>query len=143
MRCLLCLAAITLLLSCGRDGYEHATIAGDSQTRVRVLNDSPIIQAALTQALQVLEEHKRGLGSRASDKRLTTFLASRPGKLYWKLKDDLREEPGYYVSGQTRFKILFESSVFPFNKVEFESGPWKGRIGWISKDSFYDARTAW
>jgi hypothetical protein len=140
---LLSLSAVANLLSCSSDQYEHGEISGDSEERVRVLNDSPVLQAALAQALDVNEDYKRGLASTHSDERLATFLESKPGKLYWKLRDDLRGEPGYYVPGQTRFKILFESSVFPYDKVEFESGPWKGRIGWISKDSFYDARTAW
>jgi hypothetical protein len=51
------------------------------------------------------------------------------------------KEPGFDVPGQTRFKILFESDVLLYSKVEFESGTLKGQVGWLSRGAFHDGRT--
>ena len=129
------------LLQCSSDGYQHATISGDSRTHAHVLYDSPAIQSMVDQALQTEQTYIRGLGSPDPSKRLTTFLESAPGKLYRKLGDDMGREPGYDVPGQTRFKILFESDALPYSKIEFERGPFKGQVAWLSRQSFDAPRT--
>ena len=39
------------------------------------------------------------------------------------------------------FKILFESDVLLYSKVQLESGPFKGQVGWLSRGAFHDGRT--
>jgi hypothetical protein len=139
----MCVFSALGLSQCSSDGYQHAAISGDSQAYALVLYDSPTVQSMVDQALHVEQEHIRGLGSPDKSVRLTTFLESRPGKLFWKLADDMGKEPGFDVPGQTRFRILFESNVLPYSKVEFERGPFKGRVGWLSRGSFDDPRTGY
>ena len=137
----LCLISVTVgLVNCG-DGYQHFTLHGGPQSRVRVVNDSPLVAAMVQHALDEEREYFRGLSSPKESERLATFLQSGPGKLYNKLKNDFQRAPGYDVPGQTRFKLLFESNVLPYSKVEFDSGPVKGQIGWMSRADFDDTRT--
>ena len=130
---------ILCISGCSSDTYEHATVSGDSRTTVNVLYDSPAVQKMVDQALETERQYHRGLSD--PDKRLATFLESSPGKLYAKLRIDMPKEPGYEVPGQTRFKILLESDILPYSKVEFEDGPFKGQIGWLSRAAFVDGRT--
>jgi len=117
------------LSQCRSDRYEHATISGDSRTRAHVLYDSPRLQSIVDQALQAREERKRDF--------------FRTDNFVQRAADDMRKEPGYEVPGQTKFKILFESDTLLYSKVEFESGPFKGQVGWLSRGAFHDGRTGW
>jgi hypothetical protein len=94
------------------------------------------------QALQTEREYMNGLSSANEKEKLSTFLESRPSKVYRKLASDMGKEPGYDVPGQTRFRILFESNVVPYTNVIFTDGPFKGQTGWLSRASFSDPRTA-
>jgi hypothetical protein len=138
---LLCALCVLELSQCTSDGYQHATISGDSQTRVRVLYDSPKIQSMVEQVLQAEQEYQRGLASLDKTKSLATFLQSRLGNRVQTLAADMGREPGYDVPGRTRFKILLEADVLLYSKVEFEDGSFKGQVGWLSRGSFDDART--
>jgi hypothetical protein len=124
---LLCVLSVLGLSQCSSDGYEHETISGDSRTRAHVLYDSPAIQRIVDRALQAKEERRRNFWR-------TDNFAQRAA-------DDMRKEPGYDVPGGTRFKILFESNVLLYSKVEFESGVLKGQVGWLSRGAFHDGRT--
>jgi hypothetical protein len=132
---LLCTLSALCLSQCDSDGFQHATIRGDPQTRVHVLYDSPRIQGIVDQVLQA--EQLRGIGN--IDERIAT--AARVARFAQNAADDMGKEPGYNVPGQTTFKILFESGYLFYSKVEFESGPFKGQIGWLSRRSFDDPRT--
>jgi hypothetical protein len=129
--CLLLLCALSVLgLShCSSDGYHHATISGDSRTRAHVLYDSPRLESTVDQALRARQERTRDFW--------------RTDDFVQRAADDMGKEPGYEVPGQTRFKILFESDALMYSKVEFESGPFKGQVGWLSRGSFYDPRTGY
>ena len=129
--CLLLLCGLTALglSECSWDGYNHATISGDSRSRAPVLYDSPRLQSIADQALQAREERRRDFW------RTENFVQ--------RAADDMRKEPGYEVPGQTRFKILFESDALMYSKVEFESGPFKGQVGWLWRGSFDDPRTGY
>lgn len=127
------------LSGCSSDGYQHGTVSGDSRTTVNVLYDSPAVKKMVDQALETERQYHSGLSD--PDKRLATFLESSPGKVYAKLRIDMPKEPGYEVSGQTRFKILLESDILPYSKVEFEDGPFKDQVGWLSRAAFVDGRT--
>jgi hypothetical protein len=140
-RMLLCAFLILGLSQCGWDEYQHATIDGDSRRHAHVLYDSPAVQRMVDQALAAKQEYSRDLSTSDSSKRLATLLGDRAGKAYQKLLKDMPTQPGYDVPRQTKFKILFESDISPYSKVEFESGLFKGQIGWISRGSFDDPRT--
>jgi hypothetical protein len=116
-----------VLSECGSDGYQHATISGDPRTRVHVFYDSPAIQSIVDQALQAMQERRRNFW--------------RTDNFVQRAADDMRKEPGYDVPGGTRFKILFASDALLYFKVEFESGPFKGQVGWLSRGAFHDGRT--
>jgi hypothetical protein len=138
---LLCAVSVLALSQCTSDGYQHATIRGDSTTRTRVLYNTPKIQSLVKQVLLSKEEHRRGLASPDKRTMLATFLFSRLGNLIKQTADEMGREPGYDVPGRTRFKILLESDVLLYSKVEFESGPFKGQVGWLWRGSFDDPRT--
>ena len=70
----------------------------------------------------------------------TTAASVESEKEYEKISDDMAKESGYEVPGQTKFKIVFESDVLRYSKVEFESWPFRGRVGWVSIGSFVDPR---
>jgi hypothetical protein len=124
---LLCALSALCLSRCSSDAYQHATISGDSRTNAHVLYDSPAIQRIVDGALEAKEKRRRNFW-------LTDNFVQ-------KAADDMRKEPGYDVPGQTRFKILYESDVLLYSKVEFESGAFKGRVGWLSRGAFHDGRT--
>jgi hypothetical protein len=126
---LLCALSALCLSQCSSDAYQHATISGDSRTNAHVLYDSPAIQKIVDQALQAREERRRNFW------RTDNFVK--------RAADDMGNEPGFDVPGQTRFKILFESDVLMYSKVEFESGPYKGQVAWLSRRSFDAPRTGW
>jgi hypothetical protein len=126
-RLLLCVLSALVLSECRSDGYQHATISGDQRTRARVLYDSPAIQSIVDQALQAMQERRRNFW------RFDNFVQ--------RAADDMRKEPGYDVPGGTRFKILFESDALMYSKVELESGPFKGQVGWLWRGAFHDGRT--
>ena len=127
--CLLltCVLSALGLSHCRSDGFVHETISGDSRTPVHVLNDSPRLQSIVDRALQAREEHRRNFW--------------RTDNLVQKAANEMGKEPGYDVPGGTRFKILFESDALLFSKVEFESGPFKDQVGWLSRVAFHDGRT--
>jgi len=127
-RCLplLCVLSAVVLSQCSSDGYQHATISGDSRTRVHVLYDSPKLQSIVDRALQARDERRHNFW--------------RTDNFVQRAADDMRKEPGYEVPGKTRFKILFESDALMYSKVEFESDSFKGQVGWLSRSSFDDPR---
>ena len=127
--------------SCGSDGFQHAKVTGDSRTGARVLYDSPNIQRLVKQVLLAKEEHRKGMASPDKSTALATFLFSRLGNLIKQTADEMGRESGFDVPGGTRFKTLFESDVLFYSKVEFESGAFKGQVGWLSRSSFDDPRT--
>ena len=63
--CLLLLVTLSVLAlsQCTWDGYQHATIGGDSTTRTHVLYNTPKIQSLVKQVLLAKEEHRKGLAS--------------------------------------------------------------------------------
>jgi hypothetical protein len=124
---LLCALSALGLSQCSSDAYQHATISGDSRTSAHVLYDSPAIQRIVDRALQAREERRRNFW--------------RTDNFVQRAADDMGKETGFDVPGQTRFKILFESDVLLYSKVEFESGAFKGRVGWLSRGAFHDGRT--
>jgi hypothetical protein len=120
----------------------HATISGDSRYLAHVLYDSPKVRNMVDSAL----ERERGrlrdpIGVMRRDG-LETMLDSRRNP-YERLEDEMDKESGYEVPGGTRFRILFESGAVPYSKVELEDGNFKGRVGWLSRRSWYDRRTEW
>jgi hypothetical protein len=134
---------VVLLCSCRSDGYMHATLNGGSKDRVRVLIDSPSVRESLRQAVQADENHKTRLASRDPKEQMAAFMDPRPGTMPAQIIKDLMQAPSYEAPGHTRCKILFESNAFPFDKIQFESGPSKGQVGWIAKGSFPDRRFEW
>ncbi len=123
----LCPFLVLISSSCAWDGYPHAATMGDSRTRVHVLYDSPVVQSAADQLLQAKQQHVRAFSSHNEKEGMAAFLASQ--ELYRKLADELGREPGYDVPGQTQFRILVESDILPYSKVEFDEGPIRG--GWV------------
>jgi hypothetical protein len=74
---------------------------------------------------------------------MAAFLDFKYGNIPAELAVALRAMPGYNVAGGTRFKILAESDIFPYDKVQFETGPVKDRVAWIAKGTFRDGRFDW
>jgi hypothetical protein len=56
-------------------------------------------------------------------------------------EDDIAQKPGFDIAGGTGLKIVFEANGLPYSKVEVETGPFKGRLGWLSRASIDDPRT--
>src|SRR5690242_2083802 len=124
---LLCVLSTIVLSECRSDGYQHASISRDPRTGTHVSYDSRAIQKIVDRAVQAKEERRRDIW------RTHNFVQI--------AADDMRKEPGYDVPGGTRFKILFESDALQYSKVEFESGPFKGQVGWLWRGAFHDGRT--
>jgi hypothetical protein len=55
--------------------------------------------------------------------------------------DILAKQPGFDVAQQAHFKILVEADSFPYSKVAFDDGPFKGQVGWVWRGSIDDPRT--
>jgi hypothetical protein len=91
--------------------------------------------------LRAKEEYSSGLASPDDKKRLATTVAGVGENYVQRAADDMNKEPGFDVPGGTRFRILLESDALLYSKVEFESGPLQGRVGWLSRGSFDDPRT--
>lgn len=125
------------------DGRMHAALSGSRHDLVRVLYDSPSVERLYAYALQKHSEHKAGLASKDEKIQMATFMDFQFGKISGILKQRLKSLPSYSVGGGTEFVILAEDDIFPYDKVRFESGPVKGRIGWIARGSFRDGRFDW
>ena len=126
-------AILPLTLSQCHVDLDHATTSGGPETSTHVLYDSPAIEGMVGAALKTYQE----LQYSGKD------LNFEGGELNRKLIVEMEREPGYDVPGQTRFRILFQESIIPYTKVVFESGPFKGRVGWLRPGTYDDPRMHW
>lgn len=65
------------------------------------------------------------------------------GPNYQRLANELPKQPGYDVWVFVRCKILFDggpNAGLPYWKVEFENGPFKGKVGWVPREAIDNAR---
>jgi len=108
---------------CHTDGYQHARVL--SHGTVHVLYDIPEPQYQRFE----YEYRKRAETDPAKQQELA------------KGKTEVAARPGFDVPGGAPFKIIFESQDLMYSKVEFDSGPLRGRAGWIWKGSIDDPRT--
>jgi hypothetical protein len=139
-----CLSSVSIfgLLRCNWDKYQHCRLNGDPQSRVRVLYDSPELNALVDQVTRLHEAHLRALGSLSEKERLNAFMLDGFGKSQKKIADDIGKLPGYDAPGQTRFKILYQSNALQYYvKAQFEAPPLEGKVGWVPVGSFDDSRT--
>lgn len=127
------------LTNCSADGYQHCTVLGDSHARVHVAYDSDAFENKVSRALHNRVEYSQNLAM--SLKRTPKLYAQLTVHATPLLPDDIAQQPGFDVTGGSGFKILFEENTLPFSKVEFETGPFTGRIGWLQRASMDDPRT--
>ena len=139
LRFLACALSALVLSHCT---WDRVKVEGDSQTRVRALYDSPVIQAKAEQAVRAEEQFIREMTSLSAAAALQRQeILRRHAETERNLINEMGLEPGYEVPGQIKFKILFGPDGVPYVKVEFESGPFRGRVGWLRRGSFDDPRT--
>jgi hypothetical protein len=130
--------AVSLALSgCHGPGFR---LRGDSNARVHVVYDSPIIEDLADQAVRSREEAAKELGSREDiGTRLSVWHQS--GRFLSERGERIGKEPGFDVPGRTAITILRESDTLRYSKVRFDDGPFKGKVGWVSRGLIDDPRT--
>ena len=122
------------------DGYQQWTVVGDSNGRAHAAYDSAAFQQKVDHALHERVDYAQS----------TVRSDGGPPKVYSRVtvhgnlvENDIGQQPGFDVPEGTRLKILFEADALPYKKVEFETGAFKGRVGWLSDASIDDPRTHW
>jgi hypothetical protein len=127
--CLLCF--LVGLTSC-TDGYPHATFIGGSGS-VHVLYDSARVQ-------QMVEDYDSDV--KASLSSGDASLMAHRSMAHDMVMNELAKQPAFDVPRGCRFKILLETHMLPtYSKVEFDDGPCKGQIAWVSRAFIDDPRT--
>ena len=135
------------LVGCSWDGYQHATLLGNTSTQVKVLSDSARMAELIVEGEGLSKELKREFTGSSDPAKLLRL--NRNLELD-NLLQRISGEPGFDIPGTTHLRILRESTchcthsaiaTLYYLQVEFTEGPSKGKVGWVCRGAIDDPRT--